>query len=233
MGDKMSKEGFIYIYRCIVGSNKDICKIGVTKHLGDEWDRLRQHLRTPYYGFTPYTEFLSGNVIATGFKVIDMIRADKKVKSYFAKQQISSIEIYNIEYAYAIEKLYNLLKDENLLLGIIRDGYSTYKSLKIPYNLILDDFDDYEGGTTKKDFEPIVNRLIEKYKGDYPDELLSMLREEEEFKVICPSHYNGGKGNFLRFGDNLILDIHYCKSKKIEIMEKLIQLAKTDKKRKK
>lgn len=224
----MAKEGFIYIYRCIVGSNKDICKIGVTKHLGDEWDRLKQHLRTTYYGFTPYTDFVSGKVIATGFKVTDMRKADNKVRSYFSKQQISSIEIYNIDYAEAIEKLYNLLKDESLLLGIIRDGYSTYEYLKIPYNLILDNFKDYEGGTTRKDFMPIVNRLIEKYKGNYPDELLSMLREEDEFKEVCSSHYNEGKGNFIRFGDNLILDIHYCKSKKKEIMEKLIQLDKNE-----
>ena len=64
MGEK--NFGYIYIYKCVVGSGSDICKIGITKNFHD---RLKQHIRTPYYGFMPYVEFTTGNPIFTAFKV--------------------------------------------------------------------------------------------------------------------------------------------------------------------
>ena len=53
--------------------DNDICKIGKTKHSRDYYDRMKQHSRTVYYGFVPYTDFLTGNPIATGFKIKNMI----------------------------------------------------------------------------------------------------------------------------------------------------------------
>ena len=59
-------KGYIYIYKCIVGSKSDVCKIGKTKHFHDGYYRLKQHGRTLYYGFVPYTDFTTGFPIATG-----------------------------------------------------------------------------------------------------------------------------------------------------------------------
>ena len=46
-----NNQGYIYIYKCVVGLGSDVCKIGITK---DYDKRLKQHVRTPYYGFIPY-----------------------------------------------------------------------------------------------------------------------------------------------------------------------------------
>lgn len=38
-------EGFIYVYPCIMGGTKNLCKIGVTDNFKE---RMSQHVRTPY-----------------------------------------------------------------------------------------------------------------------------------------------------------------------------------------
>lgn len=222
---KDENKGYIYIYKCIVGKNNDFCKIGKSV---DYKKRIQQHERTPYYGFIPYTDWDSGEAIYTAFMVKDCIKADKVIKTskVFNSCSIGGIEIYHMDYNLAIERLYELLINEKLLTGIRRDGISKYEKLNIPPKLIVDEFVDYEGGTTKKDFMPVVESLVKTYKGKYPIELRTMLKTESELKERCPSHYKSG--NFVKFNDseNLVIDIHYCKSKKQEILAKLQQFIK-------
>ncbi len=215
----MNNIGFIYIYRCIVGANKDICKIGKTKHLGDHSDRLTQHLRTTYYGFTPYTDFSTGKVIATGFKVTDVDQADKLVKNLFKDRQVSSIEVYNVDYDSAIKELYDFLNANNLLVSFVEDGISAYDFLKVEDN---GDTLKINVDTSKSAFEDIKEQLLSKYGNELPDELLLLLRDQDEFIEICPSHYKSG--NYIDFPNNLVLDIHYNKMKRVDILSKLRDL---------
>lgn len=218
----MSKEGYIYIYKCIVGINNDICKIGMTENYKNDKDRLRQHLRTPYYGFVPYTRFDTNEVIATIFKVNDVKKADKAVKNHFSnfkdkKIQLSELEIYNINYEDGYKELYKLLKEKEYFVGIYRDGYSSYKDLMLNKKNILDGYKDYEGTTKKKDFEEQVKRLRRKYKGKYPDELRAMLREKKEFEQSSPSHFK----DCIDFGFGLVLDVHVSHAEKMIKLERL------------
>lgn len=226
-------EGYIYIYKCIVGKNDDICKIGKTGNYKNDRDRLVQHLRTPYYGFTPYTRFDTHEVIATIFKVNNVDKADNDVKNYFEKErkifnkksgldeifkiQLSGLEIYNIDYEDGYKELYKLLKEKNYFIGIYRDGYSSYRELKLTKNVILDGYKDYEGTTKKQDFEAQVKRLKKKYKGNYPDELKLMLRDKKEFEESSPSHFK----DCIDFGYGLVLDIHVCHAEKVNKLERL------------
>jgi predicted GIY-YIG superfamily endonuclease len=91
----MNNQGYIYIYKCLIGKCSDICKIGVT---GDYKSRLEQHVRTPYFGFMPYCDFSTGKPIATVFKVNDYTNCDSIIKKHFKHLQVSSLEIYNVEY---------------------------------------------------------------------------------------------------------------------------------------
>lgn len=206
---EQSKEGYIYIFKCIVGSHSDICKIGKTKHFGDSNDRIRQHGRTTYYGFTPYTDFASGNPIATAFKVKDMDKADRLVKNCFRHCQVSTIEIYNLDYDVAIEKIYRYLTIEQQFIELIKDGISVYNFL---------DEVDVERETTKAAFEEVKQEILAKYD-QLPEELLVLLRDKNEFEEHCVSHFSSG--NYIDFPNDLVLDIHFNKSKRREILAKL------------
>ena len=92
MNEKLN-EGYIYIYKCVVGSGSDVCKIGITK---DYHKRLQQHVRTPYYGFMPYIEFTTGNPIATVFKISNYDSADTIINNIFHENQFGTFEIYSI-----------------------------------------------------------------------------------------------------------------------------------------
>ena len=169
-GDK-TKEGYIYIYKCTQSTDKqDICKIGKTIHFKDELDRIKQHNRTPFHGFTPYIDFDTNQTIITVFKVNDATGADTVVKEAFNEFSMFETELYGVDYVDAIEKLYNLLKDNYYLLGIFRDGHtSVFKRLGVKYNsnLIIDGYGDYEDGTDKKDFQNLIKEIDNKYLGDY------------------------------------------------------------------
>lgn len=206
---KNTKEGYIYVYKCIVGSRSDVVKIGKTEHFNDKRDRMKQHSRTLYYGFVPYTEFLTGNPISTAFKVNNKDVSDRIVKEAFKEYQLSNIEIYNIEYEDAIEKLNNLLKENNQLIELIEDNYTDYGFLDKKYQ-----------ETKRKVYEDARDKIIARYKDDLPEELLSMLRDKDEFIENCNSHYI--RGNFIDgFPNNMILDVHYNKIKRKEILDKL------------
>ena len=205
------KTGYIYIYKCIVGSHSDICKIGKTEHYGDSMDRLKQHLRTTYYGFTPYCDFVTGNVIATAFKVKNVDDSDRLAKQLFIKKQISGIEIYNVDYDYAIKKLYKALKKNNQLIELIKDGNSAYDFLNKKVS--------FEISTTKATFEEIKDQLLSKYGENLPDELLNMLRDRKSFEENCVSHSKSG--NYIIFPNDMVLDIHFNKAKRTEILNNL------------
>ena len=98
---------YIYIYKCVVESGSDVCKIGITK---DFHKRLQQHVRTPYYGFMPYIEFTTGNPIATIFKVSEYDKTDDLIDELFHENQFDNFEIYSINYDDAIKNFIMVLK---------------------------------------------------------------------------------------------------------------------------
>ncbi len=204
----MNKTGYIYIYKCAIGSGSNVCKIGITE---DYNKRLQQHVRTPYYGFMPYIEFTTGKPIATVFKINDYSSADKIIDKLFHDNQFGNIEIYSIDYDEAIEKLYNELKRSNRLIELIKENYSLYSFLdKVEKNSI---------NTNKKEFEKVRDKLLEKYNNSIPDELLVMLKDKDDFIKNSPSHYS--TGNYIVFISDLVLDINYNKEKRIEILNNL------------
>lgn len=209
------KEGYIYIYKCIVGAHSDICKIGRTKHFEDNCDRLKQHVRTTYYGFTAYTEFTTGKPIATLFKVKNLNKADHLIKKYFKEYQVSSIEIYNIDYDDAIEKIYYYLKENEQLIELIKEDFSAYEFLN--RNSENDTIN-----TTKSAFEKVKQELLLKYPDEIPYQLLVLLRDIKEFQQNCPSHFRNN--HFIEFPNGLVLDINFNKAKRVEILNKLKQL---------
>ncbi|MBR3210968.1 MAG: GIY-YIG nuclease family protein [Bacilli bacterium] len=199
--------GYIYIYKCVVGSGSDVCKIGITK---DYHKRLQQHVRTPYYGFLPYVEFTTGNPIATIFKVNDYSSADAIINKVFHDNQFGNFEIYSIDYDDAIKKLYEELKNTNRLIELIKDNYSLYSFLNN---------DEVNVKTNKKEFENIREQLLVKYSDSLPEELMSMLKDKNTFIENCHSHYT--TGNYIEFPYNLVLDLNYNKARRIEILNKL------------
>lgn len=211
MNESYPNRGYIYIFKCIVGSGSCVCKIGKTKHFHDKNDRLEQHGRTLYYGFVPYTEFLSGSPIATGFEVKDYNKADRLVRKQFKDRQFAGIEIYNVDYDEAVEELYNFLKNNDQFINLIEDNYSQYSFLN-------------KAKISKKQFEDIKSEILKKYKNKLPDELLDMLREKKEYEENCRSHYV--TGNYIDFPGNKVLDIHYNKSKRSELLNKLKDILK-------
>lgn len=214
-----SKEGYIYIFKCIVGTKDDVCKIGKTKHFKDDKDRLAQHLRTTYYGFTPYTRFDTNEVIATGFRVSNINKADTVVKNAFKEDSFSDLEIYNIPYFDGIKRLYEVLndKEKRLFTGIYRDGYTTYKKLGINKKYILDDYKNYEEELGKDKFEPLLKRLWEKYKNkEFPQDLVGYICEEKDMKS-----YVSERGNYVPFGKDLYFNINFRYATKAEILKKL------------
>ncbi len=205
-------EGYIYIYKCVVGSGSDVCKIGITK---DYHKRMQQHVRTPYYGFMPYIEFTTGNPIATVFKINDYSSADKIINRIFHDVQFGNFEIYSIDYDEAIRKLYNELNNNNQLVELIKDNYSLYSFLD-------NNIEESNINTNKKEFESVKNQLLEKYNNILPDALMTMLKDKDDFIENCHSHYS--TGNYIDFPSNLVLDLNYNKEKRIEILNKLKEL---------
>lgn len=212
--DKKSNDGYIYIYKCVVGSGSDVCKIGITK---DYNRRLKQHVRTPYYGFMPYIEFTTGNPIATIFKINDYANADRIIDSVFKTNQFGSFEIYSVDYDDAIQMLYNELNNNKLLIDLIKDNYSLYS--------FLEDKNEVKCiNTNKKEFNKIKDEILIKYNNSIPEELMNMLKDKDEFIENCHSHY--ATGNYIEFPSNLVLDLNYNKQKRIEILNKLTDLIK-------
>ncbi len=205
-------EGYIYIYKCVVGSGSDVCKIGITK---DYHKRMQQHVRTPYYGFMPYIEFTTGNPIATVFKIRDYDSADNIINRIFHDNQFGNFEIYSIDYDEAIRKLYNELNNNNQLVELIKDNYSLYSFLD-------NNIEESNINTNKKEFESVKNQLLEKYNNILPDALMTMLKDKDDFIENCHSHYS--TGNYIDFPSNLVLDLNYNKEKRIEILNKLREL---------
>ena len=211
MNEKLN-EGYIYIYKCVVGSGSDVCKIGITK---DYHKRLQQHVRTPYYGFMPYIEFTTGNPIATVFKISNYDSVDTIINKIFHENQFGTFEIYSIDYDEAIRKIYNELKNNNQLIELIKDNYSLYSFLD-------NNVEESNVNTNKKEFETVRDKLLEKYNNSIPDTLMTMLKDKDDFIENCHSHYS--TGNYIDFPSNLILDLNYNKEKRIEILNKLKQL---------
>lgn len=201
--------GYIYIYKCVVGSGSDVCKIGITK---DYHRRLKQHVRTPYYGFIPYIEFTTGNPIATVFKIRDYNFSDELINRIFRDFQFGNFEIYTIDYDEAIKRLYEELKSANRLVELIKDNYSAYG--------FLDKENSDENVKTDRDsFKEIRDKIVSKYNDSLPEDLLIMLRNKDEFKKNCNSHYS--RGNYVDFPNNMILDLNYNKEKRVEMLNKL------------
>ena len=210
MGEK--NFGYIYIYKCVVGSGLDICKIGITKNFHD---RLKQHVRTPYYGFMPYVEFTTGNPIFTAFKVRDYDLADHLIEELLNTKKIGNYEIYNIDYEEAIKIIYKTLVKKDRLIELIKEDYTDYDYLeesefKAEKEMI---------NTRISIFKDIVKHLLLKYNDELPDEVLVMLRDNEDYIDNCNSHYI--RGNYVEFTNNLILDLNYNKATRLEILNKL------------
>ena len=210
MGEK--NFGYIYIYKCVVGSGSDICKIGITKNFHD---RLKQHVRTPYYGFMPYVEFTTGNPIFTAFKVRDYDLADNLIEELLNTKKIGNYEIYNIDYEEAIKIIYKTLVKKDRLIELIKEDYTDYDYLeesefKAEKEMI---------NTRISIFKDIVKQLLLKYNDELPEEVLVMLRDKEDYIDNCNSHYI--RGNYVEFTNNLILDLNYNKATRLEILNKL------------
>lgn len=201
-------EGFIYVYKCMSGNN--LCKIGVTNNLKR---RLMNHKNTPYHGFLPYANFLTGEPIVTGFRVLDMTLSDNLVKEHFHKCQISNLEVYSISYNEAIKELYVLLNKHNQFQELIEDGITDY--------CFLNDLSSCEDNTDKSSFEAVKGLILVKYD-ELPSKVLSLLRDAKDFQEHCYSHFKSG--NYIYFTDNLVLDLHSSKAKRFDILCKLRDL---------
>lgn len=204
--------GYIYIYKCVVGSGSDICKIGITKNFHD---RLKQHVRTPYYGFMPYVEFTTGNPIFTAFKVRDYDLADNLIEELLNTKKIGNYEIYNIDYEEAIKIIYKTLVKKDRLIELIKEDYTDYDYLKESEFKAEKEMID----TRISVFKDIVKQLLLKYNDELPEEVLVMLRDKEDYISNCNSHYI--RGNYVDFTNNLILDLNYNKATRLEILNKL------------
>ncbi|MBR3660359.1 MAG: GIY-YIG nuclease family protein [Bacilli bacterium] len=210
MGEK--NFGYIYIYKCVVGSGSDICKIGITKNFHD---RLKQHVRTPYYGFMPYVEFTTGNPIFTAFKVRDYDLADNLIEELLNTKKIGNYEIYNIDYEEAIKIIYKTLVKKDRLIELIKEDYTDYDYLEESEFKAEKEMID----TRISVFKDIVKQLLLKYNDELPEEVLVMLRDKEDYIDNCNSHYI--RGNYVEFTNNLILDLNYNKATRLEILNKL------------
>ena len=206
---KKNDEGYIYIYKCVVGSGSDVCKIGKSK---DVYKRLKQHVRTPYYGFMPYIEFTTGNPIATVFKINEYIYADNLIDELFHENQFGNYEIYLVDYDEAVKKIYEKLIEKDYLVEFIKDNYSLY-------SFINNEDSDKLVNTNKKVFENIKKELLIKYNYNLPEDILIMLKDKNEFIKNCSSHYI--RGNYIEFPENLVLDLNFNKEKRFEILKKL------------
>lgn len=203
-------EGFIYVYPCIMGGTKNLCKIGVTDNFKE---RMSQHVRTPYHGFNCMLNYPSYKPIATALRIKNMDIADELVKDCFHDYQLAGIEVYNINYNVAIQELYNLLYKHNQFIELIEDKTTDYSFLVLEEEVKID--------TTKSIFEELRDKILSKYNDELPDELLLLLRDGEEFKTHCPSHKN-----FIEFRDGLVLDISVCKASRALLLSKLQEILK-------
>ncbi len=212
-----NNEGYIYIYKCIIGSGSDVCKIGITKNFHD---RLKQHVRTPYYGFMPYIEFTTGNPIFTAFRISNYELADSLINELFKEKQIGNYEVYNIYYEDAIKMLYFELKSRNRLIELIKEDYSDYDEILSEHNYNTDNNEDTKIAT----FKDLGSQIVSKYNGELPEEVLVMLRDKDDYIKNCYSHYI--RGNYVDFPNNLILDLNYNRATRIEIKKKLLDFLK-------
>lgn len=203
--------GYIYIYKCVVGNVDNICKIGKTTHFRDKHCRIVQSLRTPYFGFMPYMQF-DGTPIVTGFKVKDVDAADDAVRENFKRQQkqISTLELYVTDYNDGIKELCVFLKQQNQFIELVEDGITDYDFLK------LDDSID----TSKSSFMNLLDSILLKYN-KIPDELLPLFKAEDDFKEKCSTHYKSG--NYVSI-DNLVLDLHVNRSKRIDLFSRISEV---------
>ncbi len=206
-------EGFIYVYPCIMGGTKNLCKIGVTDNFKE---RMSQHVRTPYHGFNCMLNYPSYKPIATALRIKNMDIADELVKDCFHDYQLAGIEVYNINYNVSIQELYNLLYEHKQYVELIEDGVTDYGFLVLKEEVKVD--------TTKPVFEALRDKILSKYNDELPEELLLLLRDVEEFKTHCSSHYE--TGNFVEFFDGLVLDIGVCKASRALLLNKLQELLK-------
>lgn len=217
MSNETDKQGYIYIYPIIFGDLKDFCKIGKTTHFGDSMDRIRQHVRTPYHGFNCFLSFPSYKAIVTAIRVRDVDISDYLVKEHFKKYQIfkNKLEVYHINYNIAIQELYDLLNEKGQFIELVEDGVTDYSFLKLEEDIKID--------TSKKVFEALRDKILLKYKNKktLPDDLISVLRDKDEFKECCPSHRS-----FIDFRDNLILDLSISKPSKVLLLDKLKEFTK-------
>lgn len=195
MGEK--NFGYIYIYKCVVGSGSDICKIGITKNFHD---RLKQ---------------TTGNPIFTAFKVRDYDLADNLIEELLNTKKIGNYEIYNIDYEEAIKIIYKTLVKKDRLMELIKEDYTDYDYLKgFEFKAEKEMID-----TRISVFKDIVKQLLLKYNDELPEEVLVMLRDKEDYISNCNSHYI--RGNYVDFTNNLILDLNYNKATRLEILNKL------------
>lgn len=210
-----NNEGYIYIYKCVIGSGSDVCKIGITKNFHD---RLKQHVRTPYYGFMPYIEFTTGNPIATVFKINNYDLADNLINELFKEKQIGNYEVYNIYYEDAIKMLYFELKKKNRIIELVKEDYTDYDEILTEFNYNNTDNEDTKIGV----FKELEEQIVYKYNGQLPEEVLVMLRDKDDYIKNCYSHYK--RGNYVDFPNNMILDLNYNRATRIGIKKKLTEI---------
>lgn len=209
MSHNSCKIGYIYIYKCVVGNVDNICKIGKTTHFRDKHCRIVQSLRTPYAGLFPYLSF-DGTPIVTGFKVKDVGAADIEVQEYFKKQQISTLEIYVIDYIDGVKKLHDFLVRKKLLIELLEDGVTDYSFLQDDEKILVD--------TSKSSFKKIKQELLSKYDV-LPTEVLKLLRTKADIQDNCPSHLM--YGNYVEFPGDMILDLNFDKARRVKILTQL------------
>lgn len=205
-------EGYVYVYKVIVGNSHDFVKIGVSN---DYIGRMQQHVRTPYQGFLCFLNFLTCEPIVTAFEVTNMGLCDDLVQEHFKKYQLGDIEVYNINYNEAIKELYTLLNANNQFQGqgLIEDRITDYSFLsEQPSN---------KDCTDKSVFEAVRDMILAKYD-ELPSQALTHLRDAKDFETNCSSHYRSG--NYIHFTTDLVLDLHSSKAKRFDLLCQLRDL---------
>jgi hypothetical protein len=148
-------------------------------------------------------------------KLVIMIFADDLIEELFKNNKIGNYEIYNIDYENAIRILYNALNEKKYFIELIKEKYTDYDSIE----QILNKNENEQINTNISVFKDLEQKLVTKYNNTLPEELLILLRDKEEYIKNCYSHYK--RGNYVDFPNNMILDLNYNKSTRIDILNKL------------
>lgn len=202
----------IYVYKVAIGHSKaHLCKIGQSEK-DKAKERLRQHARTPYYIFPPYLSFETNQPIATSFGVVDGFSADKIINDLFAYCQLTELEVYDIDYDEAIDKLLN---DKRVF--VYKDDNHT------AMNTDQNNDNEPESTAREKAFKPLIQEILNSGDQNKIARLSEMTKE-----LPVPEWLKNTKNYIILDDTNQYLSINYNKTGRMQILERLKEIRDLD-----